>query len=101
MASHLTRDEVAHIADLARLDLSPSELDLFAPQLADILAYAATVQQADTTGIENLETSDPLSPGISLLRDDVSAPGIARDAAIAEAPDGVRESGLFRVPKVF
>jgi len=111
MASQVTRDEVARIAGLAQLELSTSELDTFARQLSDILAYAAIVQQADTTGVSNpgtsnpepeprnpgTGTSEPRNPGTQ-VRADQPAPSLDRDVVLAEAPDAV--SGLFRVPKV-
>src|SRR5439155_26385183 len=50
MPSGFTRDEVAAIAALAHLELDASEIDLFARQLGEVLAYAAEVQQIDTTG---------------------------------------------------
>lgn len=109
MASQLTPHEVAHIAELARLELSPTEQETFARQLTDILTYAATVQQVDTTGIHLREgyggqvgpaaatTGGPERPA---WRSDTPTPGTSRDDAIAEAPDGVPEAGFFRVPKV-
>lgn len=97
MASQLTRDEVAHIADLARLDLSPAELDMFARQLADILAYAAAVQEADTSRVA--PATETLPPA-SVWREDAPAASVERDIVTTEAPDAAREAGLFRVPKV-
>ena len=98
MASPLTLDEVAHIAELARLELSASERETFARQLTDILAYAAVVQQVDTS---DAGPSGPAGPaGPSPLREDVPVTSIPREAAIDQAPDGVRDAGLFRVPKV-
>src|SRR2546426_7673863 len=51
MPAALTREDVAKIAALAQLELDEHELDLFARQLGDILAYANEVQQIDTTGV--------------------------------------------------
>src|SRR5207245_8914730 len=51
MPAAFTRADVAAVAALANLELEPSELDLFARQLGDILAYAEQVQQVDTTGV--------------------------------------------------
>ena len=76
MASQLTRDDVAGIAELARLELSADEQDALTRQLGDILAYAAKVQEADTTGIEPMRG------------DRAGLPAWRTDA------------GLFRVPKV-
>jgi aspartyl-tRNA(Asn)/glutamyl-tRNA(Gln) amidotransferase subunit C len=97
MASGFTRDEVAAVAALARLDLDPSELEVFARQLGDVLAYAAEVQQIDTTGV---------APTASVVtrhaadRIDEIRPSLDRDAALANAPDAALDAGLFKVPRV-
>jgi aspartyl-tRNA(Asn)/glutamyl-tRNA(Gln) amidotransferase subunit C len=100
MASRLTLDEVAHIADLARLDLSAAERETFARQLTDILAYAAVVQQVDTSAVASDGAAGPAGPDETDLREDVRAPSTSREAALDQAPDGVQDAGLFRVPKV-
>ena len=98
MASQLDRDEVAHIATLAQIDLTPTERDTFARQLTDILTYAATIQTADTSGIEpDAATTIAALPG---PREDVPAPSLDRSATMAIAPDARADAGLFRVPKV-
>ena len=51
MPAAFTRDQIAAIAALAQLELDAAEIDLFARQLGDILAYAEQVQQIDTTGV--------------------------------------------------
>jgi aspartyl-tRNA(Asn)/glutamyl-tRNA(Gln) amidotransferase subunit C len=95
MASGFTRDEVAAVAVLARLELDRLELDLFARQLGDVLAYAAEVQQIDTTGV---------APTASVVtrheadRADEVRPSLARDEALANAPDA--DAALFKVPRV-
>jgi aspartyl-tRNA(Asn)/glutamyl-tRNA(Gln) amidotransferase subunit C len=98
MASQLNRDEVAHIANLAQIDMTASELDTFARQLTDILAYAATIQQADTSGIETDASAN--AANLPEPRPDTPIPSLDRDAALAIAPDGRPAAGLFRVPKV-
>ena len=97
MASQLTRDEVAGIAELARLELSADEQDALTRQLGDILAYAATVQQADTTGIEPMRGD---REGLPAWRPDTPAANLRRDDVLREAPDAAQDAGLFRVPKV-
>ena len=67
MTPRLTDADVRKIAGLARLDLSPAEVELFTRQLADILAYADDIQQVDTTGVP--PTSHVLAQGPS-WRDD-------------------------------
>ena len=96
MASQLTETEVAHIAELARVELSPAERETFARQLTDILSYAAIVQDVETGPAGPDGPDGPASPH----REDVAVPSISRDEVIEQAPDGVLKAGLFRVPKV-
>ena len=97
MSSALTREDVAKIAALANLELDAAEIDLFARQLGDILAYADEVQQIDTTGVP---------PTASVVtrhaadRDDEVRPSLDRDEALANAPDAALDAGFFRVPRV-
>ena len=97
MSSGFTREQVEAIAALANLELSESEIDLFARQLGDILAYADEVQRIDTTGV---------APTASVVtrheadRPDAVAPCLDRDEALANAPDAAIDAGLFRVPRV-
>ena len=100
MVSPLSRADVVHVAGLARLELSEPELDTFARQLADILAYAAVVQQADTTGVDADAGASPAPRQPPVTREDAPAPSIDRDAIIAQAPGAAPDAGLFRVPKV-
>ena len=97
MAHQLTRAEVAHIAELARLELSEAELDLFARQLADILTYAAAVQDVETRGID---PASQVESGPAAWRDDEPAASLDRREALAQAPDAQIDAGLYRVPKV-
>lgn len=97
MPAGFSRDQIAAIAALAHLELDASEMDLFARQLGDILAYAQVVQQVDTTGVP---------PTASLVfaaaadRADEVRPSLDRDEALAAAPDAALDAGFFRVPRV-
>jgi len=97
MPAAFSRDDVAKIAALANLELDAAELDLFARQLGDILAYAEQVQQIDTTGI-------PATSGFlvahSIDRLDEVVPSLDRDELLANAPDAAPDAGFFRVPRV-
>jgi len=97
MPSGFTRDEVAAIARLAHLELETSELDLFTRQLSDVLAYAAEVQQIDTTGIP--PTASVVTRHAADRADEVR-PSLDRGEALANAPDASVETGLFKVPRV-
>ena len=100
MAAGFSRAQVEAIAALANLELTPAELDLFAQQLGDILAYAEEVQQVDTAGVP--PTAHVATHHVS-DRPDLIAPSLDRDAAIANAPDAARGPGagfFFKVPRV-
>jgi aspartyl-tRNA(Asn)/glutamyl-tRNA(Gln) amidotransferase subunit C len=97
MSSALTRDDVAKIAALANLELDAVEIDLFARQLGDILAYADEVQQIDTTGVPPTAT---VVTRQAVDRDDEVRPSLDREEALANAPDAAIDAGLFRVPRV-
>lgn len=85
------------MAALARLELTPDEVTLFAGQLTAILAYADQVQQVDTSGVE---VAVAAAPGNSAGRDDVPAPSLDRDVLLGQAPAADRHGGLFTVPRV-
>src|SRR5436189_1094192 len=91
----ISRDDVAHVARLARLDLSADELDLFTTQLAAVLEHAADVEALDVADVP--PTSHPY-PLRNVLRPDEVRPGVDRDEVLAQAP--AAESGRFRVPPI-
>jgi aspartyl-tRNA(Asn)/glutamyl-tRNA(Gln) amidotransferase subunit C len=97
MPTGFSREAVAKIAALAHLELDDEEIELFARQLGDILAYADQVQQIDTTGVP---------PTASVVtrhaadRPDRVAPCLDRDLALANAPESAPDVGLFKVPRV-
>ena len=95
MAERITRDDVAHVAGLARLELTDDELERFTVQLAAVLDHAADVEALDTAGVA--PTAHPL-PLVNVLRDDVVRPGLDRDVVLAAAPSV--EDDRFRVPPV-
>jgi aspartyl-tRNA(Asn)/glutamyl-tRNA(Gln) amidotransferase subunit C len=91
----ITREDVAHVADLARLTLSEQELDRFTDQLAAVLDHARDVEALDTAGVP--PTAHPL-PLRNVLRDDEVRPSLDRDEVLAQAP--AAEGGRFAVPPV-
>ena len=97
MSDVLSRADVARIAELAHLELTDAEADAFTRQLSEILAYATQVQALDTSGVP--PTSHVLTDAM-VDRDDVEAPSLERQTAVAAAPDGDEPAGLFRVPRV-
>jgi aspartyl-tRNA(Asn)/glutamyl-tRNA(Gln) amidotransferase subunit C len=95
--SSLSREDVLRIAELARLELTADEVDLFTRQLADILSYVDQIQTLDTTGV--VPTSHAMNQPRE--RDDAPVPSLERTAALSNAPDAATEAGLFKVPRVF
>jgi aspartyl-tRNA(Asn)/glutamyl-tRNA(Gln) amidotransferase subunit C len=91
----LTRADVEHVAQLARLALTEDEKAGFAEQLGVILDHAAEVAALDTHDVE--PTAHPL-PLVNVLRADVPRPGLDRDEVLAMAP--AAEDGRFRVPRI-
>jgi len=91
----LTRKEVEHIADLARLDLTDDELERYRSQLISILEHVDRLKELDTTDIP--PTSSVL-PDRSVLRQDEPEPGLTKEKLLRNAPDVV--DGQFRVPPV-
>jgi aspartyl-tRNA(Asn)/glutamyl-tRNA(Gln) amidotransferase subunit C len=85
---------VDHVAALARLSLSDEERAVFARQLAEILAYAASIQSLETSDVPAMSHAQ-LS---GTFREDTPGPGLDRDTVLASAPDP--DSGLFRVPRI-
>ena len=97
MAAGFPRDKVRAIAALAHLELSEDEIDLFARQLGDILAYAEEVQRIDTSGVPPTAS---VMTGHATDRADVEGVCLDRGTALANAPDAALEAGLFKVPRV-
>ncbi len=91
----LSADEVAKVALLARLRISPDELETFTGQLNSIVEFVAQLQELPTADVE------PLAHGVevrNVFRDDVRGPSLPREAALANAPRRNAES--FLVPAV-
>lgn len=91
----LTIEVVRHIAQLARIELSPEELTRYQEQLSAVLEHFEKLQAVDTTGIE--PTSSVL-PAHSVLRPDKARPGLPREKLLENAPS--TENHRFRVPPV-
>jgi len=91
----ITRVEVEHVAQLARLELSDEEKETFTGQMDAILAYVDKLNELDTTGIVPTAHAVPME---NAFRDDLETPSIGVENALANAPD--RAEGFFRVPKV-
>ena len=91
----ISRDDVLHVAKLARLDLTEAELELFTPQLAAVLEHAADVEALDVADVPPTAHPYPLR---NVFRADELRPGVDREAVLAMAPDV--EDGRFKVPPI-
>lgn len=89
------REQVAHVARLARLALSAEELDRYTDQLGQVLAHAADVASLDLSDVP--PTAHPV-PMVNVLRPDEPRPGVDREEVLASAP--AVEDHRFRVPRI-
>lgn len=97
--SQISRDEVAHLARLARLALTEAELDSFAGQLDAIISHVSQIQAVDVTGVE--ATDNPLKDvfrNMDVTRPDETQPCLTQQQALAAAPEAV--DGRFAVPQI-
>jgi aspartyl-tRNA(Asn)/glutamyl-tRNA(Gln) amidotransferase subunit C len=92
---NISRDEVAHLAKLARLAVTEDELTTFAGQLDVILQSVATVGEVAADDIPPTSHAVPL---VNVFRPDVARPGLTQQQALAAAP--AAQSGRFRVPRI-
>lgn len=95
MPERISRDEVAHVARLARLELTDDELATFTGQLADVLDHAEDVEALELDDVP--PTAHPLDLG-NVLRPDVVGPTLDPAEVLAAAPHA--EEGRFRVPPI-
>jgi aspartyl-tRNA(Asn)/glutamyl-tRNA(Gln) amidotransferase subunit C len=91
----LSKDEVRHVALLARIGLEPGEEEFYAEQLSGILGHIDRLQQLDT---EDIPPTAQVVEITSRLRDDEPRPSLTQEEALANAPAAV--DGFFRVPSI-
>ena len=91
----VTRETVAKIAGLARIQMRDEDLDHMVPELNGILAWVEQLGEVDVSGVEPMTA---VIPNTLRLRDDVVTDGGIRDDVLANAP--LAEHGFFTVPKV-
>jgi aspartyl-tRNA(Asn)/glutamyl-tRNA(Gln) amidotransferase subunit C len=94
-SSSLSRDDVVHVARLARLDLTEEEVELFTAQLRTVLDHAADVASLDLSHLA--PSSHPIALE-NVLRADEPRPSLDRNEVLAVAP--VVEDDRFRVPRI-
>lgn len=93
--SKITRDDVAHLAQLARLSVTDDEIDTFAQQLESILANVAKVSEVAADDIPAMSHNVAMT---NVMRPDEVRPSLDRDEVLASAP--AAEDGRFRVPRI-
>ncbi len=91
----ITKEEVQHVAHLARLEFSEEELERFTEQLAQILSYVEKLNELDTSRVEPTYHALKLT---NIFREDEVKESIPTEEALSNAPQ--RENGFFVVPKV-
>jgi aspartyl-tRNA(Asn)/glutamyl-tRNA(Gln) amidotransferase subunit C len=91
----ITKQEVEHVAKLARLELSEQETARMTDQLSSILTYVEKMNELDTQGVE--PTSHVLAIN-NVMRDDVPGESLPLEKALANAPE--KAAGHYKVPKI-
>ena len=91
----LTREDVLHTAQLAKLTFSEQQQDSLAGDLSDILEYAAMLEELDT---ENVAPLTHVLENTNVLREDEAKEGLSIEEVLQNAPD--KEGRAFRVPKM-
>jgi aspartyl-tRNA(Asn)/glutamyl-tRNA(Gln) amidotransferase subunit C len=87
--------DVSYVADLARLKLTPAEIEQFQKQLGDVLGYVAQLQKVDVSGVDDTQS---LTVETNHLRPDVLRPSLTAAQALANAPQQAND--LIVVPKI-
>lgn len=95
MSERISTDDVVHVAKLARLELSPEEIDRTTAQLADMLEHFADIDELDLADVVPMTQPYPLT---NVLRADEVQRTLDRDEVLAAAPDAFE--GRFRVPPI-
>ena len=95
-ATSITREQVAHLARLARLALAEDELDSLAGELDVILSAVAAI--GEVTDAADVPPTTHAVPVENVTRPDVVTPSLPREAVLAGAPEA--EDGRFRVPRI-
>jgi aspartyl-tRNA(Asn)/glutamyl-tRNA(Gln) amidotransferase subunit C len=91
----IMKQEVEHVARLARLDLSEQEKEKLTDQLSNILTYVEKLNELDTAGVE--PTAHVLDIK-NVMRDDIPGESLSRERALANAPE--KAAGHYKVPKI-
>jgi aspartyl-tRNA(Asn)/glutamyl-tRNA(Gln) amidotransferase subunit C len=91
----ITKEQIAHVAHLARLELTEAEVERFAAQIGEILDYVDQLKQVETSGVAPTAHA---TAAANAFREDEERPHLPREAALANAPE--KDAEHFVVPKV-
>jgi aspartyl-tRNA(Asn)/glutamyl-tRNA(Gln) amidotransferase subunit C len=91
----ISKEDVEHVAKLARLEITEAEREAFSKQLSSILTFMEQLKTLDTEGVE--PTATVLEQN-NVFREDKARPGLPVEQALANAPES--ENGYFTVPKI-
>jgi aspartyl-tRNA(Asn)/glutamyl-tRNA(Gln) amidotransferase subunit C len=95
----ISKEDVEKVAQLAHMEITPGELQMFAPQMADIVSYVEQLEEVDTSNVAPaLGGLTPEGEQTDSAREDETTPSLGQKTALEEAPDAA--AGHFRVPKV-
>src|SRR5262245_48276983 len=95
----ITKTDVQKIAELARLELTPEETELFTEQLSSIIGHIEKLDELDTTNVPPMSHCAPAGGNAQYAqRGDQARAGLGQELAVENAPDS--EAGYFKVPKV-
>ncbi len=91
----ITKEQVEHVAKLARLNLTEAEKERLTGEMENIIAFADKLNELDTSGIEPTAHVIPMQ---NVFREDVVKPSFDREKILANAPS--QEDGCYKVPKI-
>jgi aspartyl-tRNA(Asn)/glutamyl-tRNA(Gln) amidotransferase subunit C len=87
--------DVAYVAKLARLALTPTEIEKFGAQLGALLEHVAALERLP---VDDVAATAQVIPARNVARDDVNVPSLDRETVLAQAP--ARQGSYFRVPRI-
>ncbi|MBN1515705.1 Asp-tRNA(Asn)/Glu-tRNA(Gln) amidotransferase subunit GatC [Candidatus Sumerlaeota bacterium] len=93
--SHISEEQVRHVATLSRLEFSDAEIQEFSREMNQILDYFVKLNELDTEGVP--PGSHPLKTS-NVLREDIPRESLSNELALSNAPD--KEEGFFKVPQI-
>ncbi|HIW71600.1 MAG TPA: Asp-tRNA(Asn)/Glu-tRNA(Gln) amidotransferase subunit GatC [Candidatus Levilactobacillus faecigallinarum] len=95
MANRINRDQVKHVAELAKLEFTNDQLDALVPQLDEIIGLFESLSEVDTS---NVEPTSNVTDQINVMREDVADNWGQSEALLKNAPDAAR--GYIKVPAI-